>query len=44
MFRLEVRKGGCWHTGIRQYSTFHEAKIRQGELTALGMQVRVITL
>ena len=44
MFRLEIKRGRKWYTGIREYSTHKEAKLRKEELCGLGIQAEIVCL
>lgn len=44
MFRIDIKMGKFWKTGIRSYNTHEEAKKIQNELCKLGMKTRIIVL
>ena len=44
MFRIDIKMGKIWKTGIRTYPSHEEAKSRQNELCKMGMKTRIVIL
>lgn len=42
MFRLKVKQGKRWKTGIVTYGTYIEAQTRQIELEIFGIQSKIV--